>query len=236
MAAPFAIGLAYFGEGPVALLEVVGWLFLDVDEGALTLGRVLPCNILSPAIVIAPMKRILVNHTKIATKTGTIFKSCSRLNTSLPSCDSRSTSETAHHVMIAFIVAPNSQAPVKYQISFGSFKPRSGVNSLANPAKSMAQKATARIVAQAKPANLTSPNKLLNAYLVVSKLNISKAKSARRRITPINNVRGAIDEEEKKLGEVRFPDRTDPKELLTAMINTSIHSSQIVEPILMAYP
>jgi hypothetical protein len=75
MPAPLAIGLAYFGEGPVDLLEVVAWLFLVVDEGLLTLGRVLPCNNLSPAIVIAPIKRILVSHTKIATKTGTIFNS-----------------------------------------------------------------------------------------------------------------------------------------------------------------
>jgi hypothetical protein len=128
--------------------------------------------------------------------------------------------------MIAFMVAPNSHAPVKYQISFGSSKPRSGVNSLANPAKSMAQKATARIVAQAKPANLTSPNKLLNANLVVSKLNISKAKSARRSITPISNVRGAnVDDEIKLVGD-KFPDRTDPIELLTAMTVTSNHFNQ----------
>jgi hypothetical protein len=130
--------------------------------------------------------------------------------------------------MMAFMVAPSNQAPVKYQISFGSFKPRSGVNSRANPAKSIAQKATAKIVAQANPANLTSPSKLLKAYLVVSKLNISKANRAKMRITPIKIVRGAIEDDDKILEGIRFPDLIDPIVLLTAMIGTSICESQNV--------
>lgn len=221
MAASFVIGLAYFGDGPVGRRAAVG-CFLDGEVGALTLGLLLPCSNLSPAKVMAPMKRILVNQTNIATKIGTIFRSCSRLITSFPSSESKSTSETAHQVMMAFMVAPSSQAPVKYQISFGSSKPRSGVNSRAKPAKSMAQNATAKIVAQAKLANLTSPSKLFSAYLVVSKLNISKAKRAKMRITPISIVRGAIDEDEKIFEGFRFPVRTDPKELFTAMKFTSI--------------
>ncbi len=109
------------------------------------------------------MNRMRVSSTSAATKMGTSVNSVSRPSTSLPNSWFSSVNDTAHQVMTAFIVAPSSQAPIRYQTAFGSSAPRSGVNSRANPAKSMAQKAMARIVAQVTPQKAISPRMLFSA-------------------------------------------------------------------------
>jgi hypothetical protein len=154
-----ALTAAEFGTGrePFPVTELAA----PTDLAALSLR--LPYKILSPAIVTAPMNKIRVNQTRIATNIGTIRSNCSRPKISLPSSCDTSTDDTAHQVITAFIVAPSSHAPVKYQTSFGSSFPRSGVNRRARPAKSIAQNATAKIVAQVKVAKRTSPSKLCSA-------------------------------------------------------------------------
>ena len=62
----------------------------------------------------------------------------------------------------------------------------------ASPAKSMAQKAIARMVAQVTPRKATSPRMLFSANRVVSKLKISKAISATTRIMPTTVLRDAF--------------------------------------------
>ena len=75
--------------------------------------------------------------------------------------------ETPHQVSTAFIVAASSQAPNRYQTSLGSSEPLSGVNRRAIPAKSMPQKASARMVAQGIPANFRLPSTSASANCVV---------------------------------------------------------------------
>src|SRR5512139_2657326 len=121
----------------------------------------------------------------MATKIGTILMRVSRSTTALPNSDWLSkASETPHQVSMEFIVAANSQAPKRYQDSEGSLLPASGVNRRAIPAKSMQQKAIARIVAHLRLANSRSPSKSDRAYMVVLKLKISKAIKAAIMITP----------------------------------------------------
>ena len=77
----------------------------------------------SPATENAPMNKMRVSQTSDATKIGTICSNSARLRISLPkSCDSN-VREMAHQVIIAFMVAPNSQAPIRYQTEFGSSGP-----------------------------------------------------------------------------------------------------------------
>ena len=92
--------------------------------------------------------------------------------------------ETPHQVSIAFMVAASSHAPNKYQTSFSPLFPSSGVNKRAIPAKSIAQNATARIVAHFNPRNCRSPSRSESANSVVLKLNISNAARAVRIIIP----------------------------------------------------
>lgn len=73
-------------------------------------------NKCEPAIENAPMNRILVSHTRTATNSGTKCRSSWRLKTSLPRSWFNKVRLTAHQVIIAFIVAPSSQAPIKYQV------------------------------------------------------------------------------------------------------------------------
>jgi len=68
---------------------------------------------------------------------------------------------------MAFMLAAKSQAPNKYQVECADEFDSSGVNIRAIPAKSMLQKAMARMVAQDKPANFKSPNKSTRANSVV---------------------------------------------------------------------
>lgn len=175
-----------------------GWGDASIDGRDLITGRDRSLSerrsswtskIYSPATENAPIKRMRVNQTRVATKKGTQRSSCSRLNTSLPKSCANSVRETAHQVMMAFMVAPISQAPIRYHTAVGSRRPFSGVKRRVRPAKSIAQKATARMVAHLRPAKLTSPSKFCSANRVVSKLNTSKASSATSKMMPATSFR-----------------------------------------------
>jgi len=79
---------------------------------------------------------------------------------------------------MALAMVPRNQAPVRNHTARGSSAPRCGVKMRTSPAKSMAQKAMARIDAHRTPAKRTSPSRLVSAYWVVSKLKISNAMRA----------------------------------------------------------
>ena len=109
-----------------------------------------------------------MSQTMTATNTGTTDNRTSRLRISLPRllCCS-SARDTPHQVSMAFIVAARNQAASRYHTSTRSLRPRSGVNSRAMPAKSMPQKAIARIMAQRMPTKRRSPKRLVRAKSVV---------------------------------------------------------------------
>jgi hypothetical protein len=92
--------------------------------------------------------------------------------------------DTPHQVRIAFMVAESIQAPNKYQASEGSFLSFPTRNNLDIPAKSIPQNAIVKIVAHFNPRKFNPPNRSVNAYSVVLKLNISKEINAITRINP----------------------------------------------------
>src|SRR5574340_740023 len=100
-----------------------------------------------PAVESEPISRMRITHTISATNTGTTLL---MVDESIIERDSMEwlvmAIETPDQVSTAFMVAASSQAQNMYHTSFDSCRPVSGVNRRAMPAKSMAQKASARIV------------------------------------------------------------------------------------------
>ena len=106
-------------------------------------------NSRSPAKENVPIISTRISQTIMATKIGTTLSRIGLSITGLPMVASfRMAIETPHQVNMAFMVAAKSQAPKRYQTSLGSSLPCSGVKRRAIPAKSMPQKAIAKIVDQ----------------------------------------------------------------------------------------
>src|SRR5688572_27269990 len=109
------------------------------------------------------MEKVLINRTRIsntipATKIGTILVMALEPTKTLPAAlFCRIATETPHQVRVALKAAARNQAANRYQTSAGSSLPCSGVKMRAMPAKSMAQKANARIVAQRNGPNDNVP-------------------------------------------------------------------------------
>src|SRR5512139_354540 len=92
--------------------------------------------------------------------------------------------DTPHQVRMALKAAARNQAPNRYQTSAGSLRPFSGVKMRAMPAKSMPQKARAKMVAHSNGPNVRVPRMSCSANCVLEKLKISKASKAIVMITP----------------------------------------------------
>ena len=131
-----------------------------------------------------PIMSTRMTQTRIATKIGTKRTKVS-LGTMREPRDwwLRIAIETPHQVSIAFIVAASSQAEKRYQVALkGEEEWASGEKRRAMPAKSIAQKAMERIVAQRKERKDKSPSKSERANSVVEKLKSSKKMRAARRM------------------------------------------------------